>query len=205
MIMACQPAAGSDSVFWEPYIGAGGAPADVTSVSSGSSGGSNTSSSGNAGNGGAGGAGGASIQFLFQFTTVSMNGKYAPKNVGAVWIADGSGAFVKTLEVWAAKRAEHLVKWNEVTGANIVDAVTGATRSSHSAHEVSWDGTNSAGVQVLPGDYHIDVEFTEWNSSESGKAPGPYVSIPFVFGSMQQDINPLDTTGFTAMHLVYAP
>ena len=142
---------------------------------------------------------------VFQFTTVSVNGEYAPKNVGAVWIVDEQGAFVKTLDIWAAKRAKHLVKWNGASGANVVDAVTGATRKSHGAHESSWDGTNLAGAPVPQGEYQVRVEFTEWNSSSAGNPPGPTLSIPFLRGPAPQEILPPDAPGFTAMKLVYQP
>jgi Predicted periplasmic protein (DUF2271) len=204
---SCNPAHGSDPTFWEPYHG--DANVSESTVSSATAGGSASGSGGNGGNGGNGGAGGGVVvgkrELIFQFTTVSRNGKYAPKNVGAVWITDNSGSFVKTLELWAAKRSEHLVKWNSVTGANIVDAVTGATRGSHGAHEVTWDGTNVSGGQVADGEYSVNVEFTEWNSSDGGMMAGPFLSVSFPLGLVKQDFTPQDVTGFSSMHLVYEP
>ena len=36
-----------------------------------------------------------------QLKTVAYNGHYSPRNIGAIWIEDGDGNFVKTLRVWA--------------------------------------------------------------------------------------------------------
>jgi len=196
-VAGCGPANGGDPAFWMPYTGGGGAPPDSEM--------SATSTVAGSGGGGAGGGAALAGGLVFQFTTVSVDGEYAPKNVGAVWITDGQGAFVKTLELWAAKRAKHLVQWNAASGANIVDAVTGATRKNHGAHEASWDGTNVAGLPVSDGEYQVQVEFTEWNSSSSGNPPGPYTSIPFSRGPAPLEILLPDVPGFTAMRLVYEP
>lgn len=201
----CEPAHGGDPTFWAPYAGGGGASeATTTTTGAASSGGGN----GPSGGGGGGSGGGAPVStggLVFQFTTASLNGKYAPKNIVAVWITDSNGAFVKTLDLRAAKRAEHLVAWNADTNANIVDAVTGATRKAHGPYESKWDGTNVSGGQVADGEYHVNVEFTEWNSSDSGKAPGPMTAVTFLRGSMKQDITVPDVSGITGIHLVYEP
>ena len=50
------------------------------------------------------------------FTAVNQHGTYSPRNVGAVWIVDSSGKFVKTLTVWAFIRAIYLQKWYSSSG-----------------------------------------------------------------------------------------
>src|SRR5579859_1492292 len=74
-------------------------------------------------------------------TTVTDNGSYSPRNIGAIWIATGSAAFVKTLAVWAATRISHLTLWGSMTATaglsrNTVDAITSATLSMHETHNV---------------------------------------------------------------------
>ncbi len=69
---------------------------------------------------------------------------YNPRNSGAIWIVDGGGEFLKTLNVWAAKRKVHLNAWNSATSTagmagNIFDAVTGATLSTHRLHTANLD------------------------------------------------------------------
>ncbi|UQA56937.1 DUF2271 domain-containing protein [Polyangium aurulentum] len=198
LVAACGPAHGGDPSFWMPYTGGeGGAPPDAGAM---------TSATGTGGGGGGGGgAPSPGRGLVLQFTTVSLDGEYAPKNVGAVWITDGQGAFVKTLELWAAKRAKHLVQWNAASGGNIVDAVTGATRKTHGAHEASWSGASLAGSPAPEGEYQVHVEFTEWNSSSAGEPPGPSLAIPFSRGPAPQDVQLPDAQGFTAVRLVYEP
>lgn len=202
--VGCGPASGSDPEFWTPLAGGGG---DEPDSGQGSQSSAQAASSG-AGAGGAGGGGPVSPlggALAFGFTTVSFGGEYAPRNVGAVWIADGQGAFVKTLEVWAAKRSKHLVKWRAASGNNVVDAVTGATRSSHVAHELLWDGTDTAGQAVPAGAYRIYVEFTEENSAEAGTPDGPWLVIDFVRGPDPLEIAMPDQPAFKAIHLAYKP
>ena len=198
LALACAPASKSDPAFWEPFRGSGG----------GSSAGGDEQASAVATGAGAGGAGGGGASpgssLTFRFTTVSVNGEYDPKNIGAVWIADGKGAFLKTLELWAAKRAKHLVKWRAASGSNVVDAVTGPTRGSHVAHESLWDFTDVAGKVVPDGAYRVNVEFTESNSASEGD-PGPFLSVDFMKGLEPQEFVVPDQPAFTAIHLVTSP
>ena len=194
LLLACGPATQSDPAFWAPYRGAGGA-----------GGGPDATSSGTGGAGGAGGAAPAAGGLSFRFTTVSLDGEYAPKNIGAVWITDGQDTFVKTLEVWAAKRSEHLVRWGAASGTNVVDAVTGATRKSHAEHVVAWNGTGVDGLMVPDGTYRIHVEFTEWNSSDSGEPLGPWVAFDFVKGPGAVETSLPDEPAFVGRHLSWTP
>jgi hypothetical protein len=202
LVAGCGPATKSDPEFWTPYAGIGGASPDVDDPPA-------TTSTGSGAGAGAGGGGGAPASpqqgLLLEFTTISLDGEYAPKNVGAVWVADGQDAFVKTLEVWASKRANHLVKWKLASGANVVDAVTSATKKSHGPHASQWDGTNVAGEPVQDGDYRVYVEFTEWNSASQGNPPGPWIAVDFTKGSTPVELTPPDQEAFTSIQLIYQP
>jgi hypothetical protein len=133
------------------------------------------------------------------FTTVTFDGEYAPRNVGAVWITNEQNLFVKTLERWAVKRSKYLVKWKAASGGNTVDAVTGATRSQHGAHSLEWDATDVAGTLVPDGIYRVNVEFTEKNGA------GPSTAIEVVKGSSPADVAPADLANFTGQHVIYTP
>ncbi|MDC3960599.1 DUF2271 domain-containing protein [Polyangium jinanense] len=198
MLFACGPATQSDPAFWVPYRGdgSGGAAADAAS---------STGTGGTGGAGGKGGAAPASSTLEYRFTTVSLDGEYAPKNIGAVWITDAQDTFVKTLEVWAAKRVEHLVRWGAASGTNVVDAVTGATRKSHAEHVTTWNGTDTAGLVVPNGPYRVHVEFTEWNSSDSGEDPGPWTAVDFMKGPDAQEMTLPDEPAFIGRHLSWTP
>jgi len=66
----------------------------------------------------------------------------------------------KTLKKRAANREQYLYTWRATSNQNVVDAVTGATLSSHETHRVTWDCRDTAGAVVPDGDYRIRVEFT---------------------------------------------
>lgn len=141
----------------------------------------------------------------FQVTTVTFGGKYAQKNIGAIWVADSQNSFVKTLKVWASRRMRHLVKWNNDSGGNVVDAVTSATLRAHQSHNVTWDCTDVNGQVVADGTYKILVEFTEDNSSQAGRPQGKWTSIAFTKGATAENLTPADETYFKNMKLVYTP
>jgi hypothetical protein len=70
----------------------------------------------------------------FTVKTVTYNGDRSPKNILAIWVEDISGKFVKTLLLRADQRKQWLLTWNIKSGGNTVDAITGATLSSHQTH-----------------------------------------------------------------------
>jgi hypothetical protein len=113
-----------------------------------------------------------------QARTRSYNGNYAPENVGAIWIEDAEGTFVRSLVVWGSARREHLVAWSASSQDDRVDAITSATAASHHSRLIEWDLRDASGQLVPAGDYIARFEFTEANSNE-GAAAGPTASIPF--------------------------
>jgi flagellar hook assembly protein FlgD len=136
---------------------------------------------------------------LFRVRTVSANGQYAPRNIGAVWVTTSTGTFVKTIQRWGAQYLQYLTHWQSASGGNVVDAVTGATLNQHSLHNLTWDCTNTSGVTVSDGDYKIWVEFTENDGA------GPFTSVTFTKGTQSVTLDPAAQTNFTNIHLEYAP
>lgn len=131
----------------------------------------------------------------FKVTTSSPGGKYSPKNIGAIWIENASGDFVKTLKLWADRRKQYLYTWNSASGGNTVDATTGSTRSSHGTHEVSWDLTDKNGNRVQDGDYSLIVEMTDEHSQ------GPLASFKFPVGEASNTLTPTDKDYFHNIEL----
>jgi MYXO-CTERM domain-containing protein len=103
------------------------------------------------------------------FTTTPNGGKYAPKNIVAVWIENSSGSFVKTIGRWAGTRKSHLVAWILKSGSD-ADAVSGATRPNHTGTlTVPWDMKDRNGSEVPDGTYTIRMELADSNAFTEGQ------------------------------------
>ncbi len=133
-------------------------------------------------------------------TTSSTGGNYAPRNIVAIWIEDGSGKFVKTLLAYANTRITHLNTWETSsatsgTAYNRVDAITGATQSSHATRTCSWNSTDFSGKLVVDGDYKVRMELTDKNST------GNIASFTFVKGPNTQKLTPVNVPSFASISL----
>ena len=103
-----------------------------------------------------------------QFEPTPTGGNYAPKHIVAVWIENAGGAFEQTIGRWAGERVDHLVAWVEASGLD-ADAISGATRASHTAPlTVTWD-LRSAGAVVPDGAYTIRMELADSNADTAAE------------------------------------
>ncbi|HEY0715027.1 MAG TPA: DUF2271 domain-containing protein, partial [Polyangia bacterium] len=137
--------------------------------------------------------------------TRTMNRGYYPRNVGALWIADSTGKFIKSLNVWGNRRLNHLERWVAATRAagsnnNRVDAVTAATMNSHAMRMGTWNCTNFAGMVVPDGDYQACFEINETSNSMS-----LVDCVRFTKAGAAFRMNPPDTGMFTMRVLNYTP
>jgi len=103
-------------------------------------------------------------------TTTAPGGNYRPRNVGAIWIADATGRFIKSLDVWGNRRLSRVTAWNAATRAagvagNKVDAITSATLTAHRAHNASWNCQDYAGKVAPDGTYRVYFEVTDSNNA----------------------------------------
>ncbi len=144
--------------------------------------------------GGEPGSGPCSVDVQFQ--TKSINGKYAPKNVGAAWIEDVQMSFVKTLQTWGNKRLGHVHRWAAASGYNQVDAITGATMKVHGSHQLKWDCRDAASNDVPPGSYRAFLEVTENNSALPFQPVSQCVFVQFTIGAGSAATNVPSQTGF---------
>lgn len=149
------------------------------------------------------GAAAASGTVSFTVTTVSYDGEYADKNIGAIWIQDSQNRFVRTQKLWANKRVKNLLKWDAASRGNTTDAITGATIRSHQTHTVSWDCTDLAGAVVPDGQYTLLVEFTEDDSKDAGRPPGKWLAVEFTKGAADQTVQLPDQAYFKNVKLTY--
>jgi len=137
-------------------------------------------------------------------TTESTGGKYAPRNVVAIWVEDGNGHFVKTLAAYAAIRKTYLNNWEKSTtdagsAFNTVDATTGATRSSHGTLTCTWNGTDYQGNQVVDGSYNVRFELTDKD------ATGNSAQVSFTKGNESLQLRPADVPSFKTTSVVWNP
>jgi hypothetical protein len=168
-----------------------------------------------AGAGGASGSGPGTMAsagtLTIDFTTVNQHGTYAPANVGAVWIQNGSGMFLRTLERWGSIRASHLTRWTMASGgwssffgiganADEMDAVSRATLGSAQAHHVTWDLRDLQKQLVPDGKYQILIEVTEDNFK-----PGASAEVDFDKGPAPQSLKPADMLPYTGLTVTYQP
>jgi hypothetical protein len=137
-------------------------------------------------------------------TTSSAGGGYAPKNIVAIWIEDEQGNFVKTLLAYAQNRKTHLNTWEASTTAagspfNTVDAITGATRTSHSARTCTWNATDVNGTVVPDGIYKVRMELTDKNST------GNYSTFTFTKDTNQVSLTPSNVPSFSSISINWVP
>jgi hypothetical protein len=122
--------------------------------------------------------------------TTTLNGKYSPRNVGAIWVESAAGMFVKTIERWGRTRARYLTRFTAASGGNIVDAVTSATLANHITHDRTWDLTNLERCEIPAGDYRIVVELTDRNGT------GASIELPFTKGETPSSLMPAEAANF---------
>jgi hypothetical protein len=131
----------------------------------------------------------------FRVTTQSQAGRYAPKNVGAIWI-ERDGKWVETLRVWAGVRLRYLTTYLEANSErNTVDAMTSATVRQHGMQEARWNLKDAAGEPAPDGDYVLRLEVTDRPSM------GRVLDVRFKKGAEPLLLKPEDTEFFTAMEL----
>lgn len=133
--------------------------------------------------------------------TSSTGGNYAPRNIVAIWIEDASGNFVKTLLAYADKRIQHLNTWETATSLkgsvyNRIDAITGATQSSHGTRACSWNGTDYNKNLVADGKYFVCMELTDKN------ATGNFSKIAFTKGANNL-VAPQNAPSFSSINMMW--
>lgn len=131
----------------------------------------------------------------FEVLTVSQGGRYQPRNIGAIWIADASGKLIKSLKVWARVRQRYLIKYNAARSGMAIDVTASATLTSHQTHRVSWDHKDRAGAVAPPGKYSLMIEVTDKD------AQGAVGQFPFDTSAGATTLTPTATPQFTMLKL----
>jgi hypothetical protein len=137
-------------------------------------------------------------------TTNEAGGNYAPRNIVAIWVEDNQGNFVKTLMAYAQTRKTHLNTWEASTTAagspfNTVDAISGATRSSHATRTCTWNGTDINANVVPDGTYRLRMELTDKNNT------GNFSTFTFTKGLTPENQAPGNVPSFTSISINWEP
>jgi len=137
-------------------------------------------------------------------STSETGGNYAPRNIVAIWIEDDQGDFVKTLLAYAQTRRTHLNTWQASTTAagspyNTTDAISGATRTSHSTRSCTWNGTDVEGLLVADGTYRVRMELTDKNNT------GNFSTFTFTKGPEPESQTPANVPSFSSILIDWVP
>lgn len=184
------------------------AACDVGSVLDENGAGAQPDASGGGGGGGGndsgGGGGGAAALQITATTTPTATPVYQPSHVLAVWVENQAGTIVKTIGRYADVRKVALVAWQQKAGTNDVDAISGATRTSHTTPAmISWDLKDRAGTVVADGTYTIRMEASDSNATAAGQ--NNQGTFTFVKGAMAQMQTGLTNGGFTNVSINFTP
>jgi hypothetical protein len=149
---------------------------------------------------GTGGTNSGNCNFRFDVTTKSYGGRFKPRNVGAIYIENASGGYVKTLNVWGTIELGMLTDWQTLSGGDKTDAVSGATRGTDGPVSGSWNCTDVNHQPVPDGQYKVCCSFQEDDALPFfGPAP-KQACVPFAKGAPFVQTAP-DQTYFTQMTL----
>jgi hypothetical protein len=128
---------------------------------------------------------------------------YAPNNVGAIWITDPAGTFVRTIAAWGPNYWSFAETWLKQSNGSRVDIVSGATRRNHEQPvEADWDCRNKDRLRVPAGAYRVNVEFAE--SEEQGPLLTGDAALPFEIGPAAHGVTRDPSGAFGSIDLVVA-
>lgn len=122
------------------------------------------------------------LSVSFETQTLGTAPHWGPSNMGAVWIEDASGTYIKTIERWVSQlRERSLYHWQTHACTNAwpePDAVSQASLAEPAKHHSTWDSKDLHGKVVPDGMYYLLIEVTETET-----AYGPLVAYAFEKGA----------------------
>jgi len=133
-------------------------------------------------------------------TSQTSGATYAPDHIMSIWIVNSSGTFVKSTLVYAGTRQQYLYTWVASDAAlNKLDAITGATQTSHGTRTSSWNGKNVSEVLVPDGTYSVKMELTDKH------AQGNTATFAFTKGPASQTLTPAAVPSFANISIKWTP
>lgn len=122
------------------------------------------------------------LSVSFETQTLGTAPHWGPSNMGAVWIEDASGTYIKTIERWVSQLREHsLYHWQTHACTSTwpePDAVSQASLPEPAKHQSTWDSKDLHGKVVPDGTYYLLIEVTETDT-----AYGPLAAYAFEKGT----------------------
>ena len=133
-------------------------------------------------------------------STTTIGGEFEPNHIVAIWITNASNTFISSSLVYAKPRIAYLTNWTTASSSNKVNAITGATITSHGALPTcTWKGTDLLGAIVPDGVYTVKMEMTEDN------ATGKLATFSFTKGPVATTLTPSAQNNFTSVTLSWTP
>ena len=167
-------------------------------------------------------AGPTSCKMTVEYTCVGSHGMWYPHNIGAVWVEDPSGKFIKTIERWASIRAPYLAAWNmreeqhgkwpscsfgRCTGMMVPDQVDVKTQATifedNQKHTATWSCKDLKGAVVPDGHYKLFIE--EMENIYPTFPAGPLASVDFEKGPMPTTWMPANQSPFSGLKITIEP
>jgi hypothetical protein len=145
---------------------------------------------------------GPSLRVTFT-TSQTPAPQYAPNNIVAIWVVDSNAMIKKTIGRWADVRKQYLLAWNQSAGTSDVDAISGATRTSHGSLSVTWDLKDRQDALIGDGTYTVRLESTDLNATATTQ--NNQATFTFVKGAAPESQTGLSGGGFTNVSIEFMP
>ncbi len=115
-------------------------------------------------------------ELLVSFNYAPSETDRAKRPYVAVWVEDQDGNLVQTISIWyqqdqkGTKWLDELTQWYQAAGG--VDDTRSTATQVAGEYTVAWDGTDTSGNAVAPGEYTLNIE----SSREHG--PHSFTTTP---------------------------
>ncbi len=147
----------------------------------------------------------------------------ATQNVYGIWIEDNAGTFIKTkvrfvgsgtddhLPTWMSKSSGGAASTATAASCSVVDATTGATRSSSTtptafgAKTITWNGTDVSGAVVADGTYKIWIESAISYPQPSANTHSYITSFSFSKSTSTVNLTPAGDANFSTITINWVP
>lgn len=136
--------------------------------------------------------------------TVKATVTYTSPYYYAVWLKNTSGTFLRTLVMYGntTKYYPDLTNWYANSGANKVNATTGATRSASGTYTSTWNAKDQANSTIVDdGTYTVCIEM----SSETYATNSKYTTTSFIKGTAAQNLTGTNVSPLSGITVTWTP